>query len=62
MNWKTTALGLCAILAALAGAAVMLLDGDPHTNPDWPSVVAAIAAGIGLMHAADAGSPDDKPR
>ncbi len=50
---KTTTAGICAILAALAGAGQALFDGDPTTMPDWTSVAAAVMAGIGLIAARD---------
>ena len=50
---KTTALGILSILAALCGAAVLMLDSDPATNPDWTTLIAAIAAGVGLIKARD---------
>lgn len=50
---KTTAAGVCAIIAALAGACSALFDGNPSTSPDWASVGAAIMAGIGLISARD---------
>lgn len=53
LSWRTTALGIAAILSAVAGAASLLLDADPATNPDWTSVLTAIAAGVGLIMARD---------
>jgi len=53
-SWKTSLLGICTILGAVASAAVAYFDGNPNTNPDWPTVGAAITAGWGLMHAKDA--------
>ena len=52
-SWKTTASGVVAIIAALAGAAGLLLDGKPDTNPDYTSLIAAITAGVGLIMARD---------
>ena len=52
-SWKTTVMGVCAILTALAGAVSLLADGDPATSPDWTAVCAAVAAGIGLIAARD---------
>jgi len=52
-SWKTTVMGICAILVAVAGAVKLLVDGDPATNPDWTAVCAAVAAGIGLITARD---------
>jgi len=53
-NWRTTAAGIVAILAAVANAANALLDGNPATVPDWGVVIAAVTAGIGLLSARDA--------
>jgi len=52
-SWKTTVMGVCAILVAVAGAVKLLVDDDPATNPDWTAVCAAVAAGIGLISARD---------
>jgi hypothetical protein len=53
ISWRTTALGICSILAAIAAAGKALLDTDPTTNPDWGLLVAAITAGVGLIVARD---------
>ena len=53
VSWKTTVMGVCAILTAVVGAVKLLVDGDPATNPDWTAVIAAVAAGIGLIAARD---------
>jgi len=52
-SWKTTASGISAIVAAVAGAAQLLLDNNPATNPDWTAVIAAVTAGFGLVFARD---------
>ena len=52
-SWKTTAAGISAIVAAVAGAAGLMLDGKPDTNPDWTALIAAVTAGIGLVMARD---------
>lgn len=52
-SWRTTGLGVCTILAAVAAAGKALMDGDPSTNPDWGTTIAAITAGIGLIAARD---------
>jgi len=44
---------VAAILVAVAGAVQLLTDADPSTQPDWNSVVAAVAAGVGLILARD---------
>ncbi|HOR26868.1 MAG TPA: hypothetical protein PLG73_02470 [Candidatus Sumerlaeota bacterium] len=50
---KTTVLGICTILAALALAGKALLDGDPSTAPDIEALSVAITSGIGLIVARD---------
>lgn len=52
-SWKTTTSGIAAIIAAVAGAVQLYLDGNPATNPDFPTVIAAITAGVGLITARD---------
>lgn len=52
-SWKTTAAGVGAIVAAIAGALNLVFDGNTMTNPDWTSVIAAITAGVGLVMARD---------
>ncbi len=52
-SWKTTAMGICAVIAAIVGVVPLLMDGDPSTNPDWTAVIAAVVAGIGLISARD---------
>ena len=54
MNWKTTLAGIGAILVAVGGALKALFDGDPTTNLDIASTIAAVTAGIGLIWAKDA--------
>jgi hypothetical protein len=53
-NTKTTLAGVGAILVAVGGALKALFDGDPSTNVDFASTVAAITAGFGLIMAKDA--------
>lgn len=53
-NWKTTALGISTILAAIAGVIQATLDNDPTTNADVTVAVAAIMSGLGLIFARDA--------
>jgi hypothetical protein len=57
-NTKTTLAGIGAILVAIGGAMKALFDGDPSTNVDFTTTVAAVSAGIGLIMAKDA---DKKP-
>jgi hypothetical protein len=52
-SWRTTALGVCTILAAVAAVGKSLFDGDPATNPDWGTTIGAITAGVGLIMARD---------
>ena len=52
-SMKTTILGIATILTAISSATIALLDGDPLTNFDVGSVIAAITAGIGLILAKD---------
>jgi hypothetical protein len=53
-NRNTTILGIGAILTVAGGVLTAIFDGDPMTNPDWTSVVAAVITGIGLIVASDA--------
>jgi len=53
MSWRTTFAGITTIVIAILGAAKSILDGDPTTNPDYPSIIAAITAGLGLIKARD---------
>ena len=52
-SWKTTAAGISAIVASVAGALNLMFDGNTLTNPDWTSVIAAVVAGFGLITARD---------
>jgi hypothetical protein len=47
---KTTVLGVLTIVATVSGAAVKLINGQPV---DFMSISAAVAAGFGLIKAAD---------
>lgn len=47
---RTTVAGIAAIVIALAGAAASWANGTPI---DFTSVIAAVAAGIGLIQARD---------
>lgn len=53
-SWKTSVMGAASIITAIAGAATLLLDGNPNTNPDWTAVIAAVVSGFGLIFARDA--------
>lgn len=52
-SWRTSSLGIISIISAVCGAATLLLDGVPTTNPDWTTVIASIMAGVGLITARD---------
>ena len=53
-NTKTTLAGVGAILIEVGGALKAAFDGDPSTNIDIASTIAAVTAGIGLIWAKDA--------
>jgi len=53
-SWRTSTLGVVAILTAVLGCIKAILDNDPVTEPDITSLVAAVSAGIGLLFAKDA--------
>lgn len=53
-NIKTTLAGIGAILVAIGGALSAQFDGDPSTNIDITSTIAAVTAGVGLIVAKDA--------
>ncbi len=53
-NWKTTGAGVAAILVAVSAALTAFTDGDPATNIDFASLLAAVIAGVGLICARDA--------
>lgn len=50
---NTTIAGIGAILVAVGALLTAWFDGDTATNPDFPSAVAAVIAGIGLILARD---------
>jgi hypothetical protein len=63
-SWRTTTLGIVAVVTAVLGFVKATIDGDPATEPDMAALVAAISAGIGLLFAKDAkvtGLPGPKP-
>ena len=60
-NWKTTAAGIAAIIAAVAQGLAATLDGDPATVADWATIVPLVLGALGLIVAKDAVSKDDKP-
>jgi hypothetical protein len=53
-SWRTSSLGIIAILTAVLGFAKAVIDGDPTTEPDIAALTAAIVAGVGLLFAKDA--------
>jgi len=53
-SWRTTTLGIVAVLTAVLGFVKATIDGDPTTEPDMAALIAAISAGIGLLFAKDA--------
>ena len=59
MNWKTTLAGVGAIMVAVGGALKSLFDGDPSTNLDLTTTIAAVTVGFGLIAAKDA---DKQPK
>jgi hypothetical protein len=50
---NTTIAGIGAILVAVGALLTAWFDGDPTTSPDFPTAVAAVIAGIGLILAKD---------
>ena len=53
-NTKTTLAGVGAILIAIGGALKASFDGNPTTNLDLTTTIAAVTAGLGLIMAKDA--------
>jgi hypothetical protein len=52
-SWKTTGAGVAAIMVAGGAALAALTDNNASTVPDWPALIAALIAGIGLIFAKD---------
>ncbi len=50
-NWKTTLMGVCAILGALVAVGNGIANGTPV---DYTAAFSAVVAGIGLIFAKDA--------
>ena len=46
---KSTWLGVASLLTVISTTATALLDGDPNTNPDWPTVIPAVVGAFGLI-------------
>jgi hypothetical protein len=64
-SWRTTVFGAGGLLALAAEVAGKLLDGNPDTNPDWPTVLTMAIPLIGLLFAKDAAvsnSPHPTPK
>lgn len=51
-SWKTSIMGIAALLVAIGSALKALLDGDPTTVVNIDAVIAALA-GLGLLAARD---------
>jgi len=52
-SWKTSVLGITAIVTAIGNAIPLLLDNNPATNPDWGSLIAIVSAGVMGLFARD---------
>jgi len=52
-SWKTTVLGICAMIIAIATAAVALLDGDPEIAVNIELVIAEVVTGLGFIFSRD---------
>jgi hypothetical protein len=50
---KTTLFGSGGFIVLAANVASMLLDGDPHTNPDWSVIIPLAISNLGLLFAKD---------
>ena len=51
-SWKTTAVGIGALLVAIGSAMIALLDDDPNTSLNIQQLISALA-GLGLIAARD---------
>jgi hypothetical protein len=54
-NWRTTTASCLAAAAAIANAAIAIVDADPSTQPDWTLVISLVSAAVGLFFARDVG-------
>jgi len=52
-SWKTTALGIIAVVVAIGNALTAMWDNDPATEPNWGLVASAIVVAVGLLFARD---------
>lgn len=50
---KTTAGAIATLIALAAGAAALLLDGDPATNPDFAALIPVAILCVGVIFARD---------
>ena len=48
---QTKIAAIASMVAAIAGAVVLYMDGDPMTNPDWNLLIALIITNIGVFTA-----------
>ena len=53
-SWKTTTLGVLALVTLLAGAATAVLDNDPATTIDFGQLVPALLAAVAAIFSKDA--------
>lgn len=53
MSYRTTILGVIAIITAVANAAQAVFDNNPATVFDLETTIAAVSAGLGLIFARD---------
>lgn len=54
-SWRTTAAGVAAAVAVIAGCLAAQLDADPATVPDWSAAIGVVIAALGLAAARDHG-------
>lgn len=52
-NWKKWLLGIALVLAAVAGALIAWLDGDPATTPDVPGTIKQVQEGVNVIRAGE---------
>jgi hypothetical protein len=58
-SWRTTVLGVLTIIGTLTAGGIQLLNGH---QPDLPTTIAGVTAGLGLLHAADNSELPPKPK
>lgn len=58
-SWKTTILGIAALLVAVGSGLTAVLDSDPLTTINWEEVIAALT-GLGLLAARDNSRTSEK--